>query len=637
MDDEEVQAMDAPTASAAAAAAASSSSSAAAAAPAASSSSFFDSVNSSRSRHRRSYMLHKGVTGATLVVCPMSLLSQWRDEIAKFSNLETLIYHGSSKDRRKVDFAQYDVVLTSYGVVASEHRAVLAAQTAASAAASASGQKGAAASLSAKHLASLSPLFSTHFWRICLDEAHTIRNRTTEQAKAVFKLRGVRRWVITGTLIQNKIDDVFAPLKFLGEEPWCSWGWWHSVISAPFEKQDSLALQRLRAILTPLMLRRTKAMRTASGESIVELPPRVDETLVCEFSPDEQAFYSAIYTRSKAQFEGFVASGSVLNKYVQVLTLLLRLRQCCDHMFLILGRTRTEDEFQADIDNFLHKFASRIDLLAPNAPTIQFLTSLAGDLKKTGADRSECPICLDTPSIPVLTECGHLSCRECLSPMFNERGFARCPVCRAIVSREKLFLVPAQDSGDDGIKRIDPVRDWLHSCKTSRLLAELKAIRLSQDPSAKSIVFSQWTSMLDLIEIPLKREGFSFLRLDGTLSQKERTEVLRKFTSSSSAASILLISLRAGGQGLNLVSANYVFLFDCWWNPSVEEQAIQRVHRIGQTKTCYVRRFVVKGSVEERILELQKRKSHLAQAVSMTPEEQKSMRMNDLVDLFRNV
>ena len=503
-----------------------------------------------------------------------------------------------------------------------------------------------------------------------LDEGHIIRNRSTETAKAVFQLRADRRWVVSGTIIQNKIDDAFAALKFLGEEPWASWGWWKAVISQPFERQDAVALQRLRAILTPLMLRRTKDMRTASGESMVQLPPRIDETLQCTFSDKEAALYEAIYTRSKAQFDSFVASGAVMNKYVQVLTLLLRLRQCCDHAFLVLGRSRTDDEFAKDIDAFLHRFASRVDLAAPNAPSALFLQELGTNLKRTDEDARECPICLSPAEIPVLTECGHLMCRECATPLFNERGFARCPTCRCVISRERLFLVPAVTPE---VQRIDPVANWTHSAKTARLLAELEAIRSGPDPAAKSIIFSQWTSMLDLLEIPLKQAGFAFLRLDGSLSQKDRETVLKKFKNEAKVP-VLLISLKAGGVGLNLVMANYCFFFDCWfdntnhaailaqpaaraesacpapltvwtsdlfrfvfrWNPSVEEQACQRVHRIGQQKTTYVKRFVVQGTVEERILQLQEKKKFLAQSVSMSAEEQSKVRMQDLVDLFRS-
>lgn len=226
----------------------------------------------------------------------------------------------------------------------------------------------------------------------------------------MFHLRGIRRWAVSGTIIQNKLDDVFAPLLFLREEPWSSWGWWSTVISQPFERQEEIALQRLRAILAPLMLRRTKAMRTATGESIVELPPRIDETLHCEFSPEERDFYTALYERSKTQFEGFVSAGTVTSKYIQVLTLLLRLRQCADHPFLVLGHTKSDGDFESDINRFIHRFVSRVDLHADGAPTMEFLQTLTNDLKKE--DKQDCAICLSPTEIPVLTECAHLYCSE---------------------------------------------------------------------------------------------------------------------------------------------------------------------------------------------------------------------------------
>lgn len=221
---------------------------------------------------------------------------------------------------------------------------------------------------------------------------------------------------------------------------------------------------------------------------------------------------------------------------------------------------------------------------------------------------------------------------RCIQPTFNDRGLARCALCRSVIESSRLFLVPQSNPAI----RIDAAKHWKHSSKTKRLMEELKLIRQGPDPTAKVLIFSQWTAMLDLVEIPLNQEKLPFLRLDGSLQQKERESVLKKFATDPDTR-ILLISLKAGGVGLNLVMANYVFFLDCWWNPSVEEQALQRCHRIGQTKTTYIKRFIVVGSVEERILELQEKKKILAQSVAVNTdaEEQKQLRMQDLVDLFR--
>ena len=124
------------------------------------------------------------------------------------------------------------------------------------------------------------------------------------------------------------------------------------------------------------------------------------------------------------------------------------------------------------------------------------------------------------------------------------------------------------------------------------------------------MVFSQFIGMLDLIEYDFKRNNLVYLRLDGSLTQKKRAEILTKFKEDPNIY-IIMISLKAGGVGLNLVEANHVFLMDPWWNPAVEEQAVERDHRIGQKKKVEVIRFICKDSIEERMIELHKAKKEL--------------------------
>ena len=131
------------------------------------------------------------------------------------------------------------------------------------------------------------------------------------------------------------------------------------------------------------------------------------------------------------------------------------------------------------------------------------------------------------------------------------------------------------------------------------------------DDVGKLEIVSQWTSMLDLVQRPLEAAELRFERLDGKLSQPARASVLKRFAARDGPR-ILLLSLRAGGVGLNLVSAQTLYLLDPWWNPAVEEQAVNRIHRIGQRYPVRIKRFLVQDSVEERILELQKRKAALA-------------------------
>ncbi|MGV3621856.1 MAG: SNF2-related protein [Archangium sp.] len=147
----------------------------------------------------------------------------------------------------------------------------------------------------------------------------------------------------------------------------------------------------------------------------------------------------------------------------------------------------------------------------------------------------------------------------------------------------------------------------------------------------RCLVFSQWTSMLDLIEPELKAAGLSFSRLDG--STTNRGEVTEKFQAAD-GPTVLLMSLKAGGTGLTLTAADHVFLVDPWWNPQVEAQAADRAYRIGQDKPVFVYRLVSQGTVEERILQLQDKKRALFEAALEGGEGAASLTREDLLGLF---
>ena len=136
------------------------------------------------------------------------------------------------------------------------------------------------------------------------------------------------------------------------------------------------------------------------------------------------------------------------------------------------------------------------------------------------------------------------------------------------------------------------------------------------------LVFSQFTSALDLLEAELKERNLAFLRLDVTTPRAERGTLVEAFQSSESPLAFL-ISLRAGGTGLNLTRANKVLMLDNWWNPAVDAQAIARAHRIGQSQSVTIHRLVMKGTVEEKILKLQETKRALFEAVVGAPSAER--------------
>src|SRR5450830_1021474 len=189
--------------------------------------------------------------------------------------------------------------------------------------------------------------------------------------------------------------------------------------------------------------------------------------------------------------------------------------------------------------------------------------------------------------------------------VLQRRGFSgsQITIMDALLKLRQVCCDPRLLKGDKAPRnieraKIDMLRDMLPS-----LVAEGRRV----------LVFSQFTEMLDLIGTELKRLQLDWLSLTGKTPAAQRGEVVAQFQ--GKRVPILLISLKAGGIGLNLTAADTVILVDPWWNPAVEEQAIARAHRIGQDQAVFVYKLIVEGSIEERIMELQERKSVLAEGV----------------------
>jgi SWI/SNF-related matrix-associated actin-dependent regulator of chromatin subfamily A3 len=187
------------------------------------------------------------------------------------------------------------------------------------------------------------------------------------------------------------------------------------------------------------------------------------------------------------------------------------------------------------------------------------------------------------------------------------------------------------------------------STKIQALLTDLKNVRSKtpvDEPPIKSVVFSQWTKMLDTIEPVLKSEGFKVVRLDGRMRRIDRAIAIDKFKKDPKVL-VMLISLRAGGVGLNLTAASRIYLLEPYWNPAVEQQAVDRVHRLGQTRPVQTIRFIAKGTIEENMVALQQKKMELArmtfnekdetEAMSSKAQKQALMeeRLAELKNLFR--
>jgi DNA repair protein RAD5 len=590
----------------------------------------------------------------TLVVAPMSLLAQWESEAVKASkpgSMKTLVHYGNEKTTNLQMLCSAsnaasapNVIITSYGTVLSEFNQV----------ANASGSRG-----------SHGGLFSVDFFRVILDEAHTIKNRQAKTSKACYELSARHRWVLTGTPIVNRLEDLFSLVRFLKVEPWSNFSFWKTFITVPFESKDFIrALNVVQTVLEPLVLRRTKDMKTPEGEALVPLPPRKVVVEEIELSKTEREIYDFIFTRAKRAFNDSLQAGTLLKSYTTIFAQILRLRQSCCHPVLTRNKDIVADEEEAaiaaaatDVNGFaddmdLQELISRFESATASAEkendsatqdaSLNFTTHALRQIQTESS--GECPICTEEPMIdPAVTACWHSACKKCLenyiSHQTDKGEIPRCFSCRGNLNPRDVFEVvrhskdspsgsPASVDSDDDLysgarqmsstpritlRRLHPLSP---SASTSAKIGSLLTHLQSLPRNTKSVVFSQFTSFLDLISPQLTRHNIHHLRFDGTMSQKIRAGVLRAFNaenaSDPSAPRVLLLSLRAGGVGLNLTAANRVFMMDPWWSFAVEAQAIDRVHRMGQTQKVEVIRFVVKESIEGRMLRVQERKMVVA-------------------------
>ncbi|KAJ7103027.1 RAD5-like protein [Mycena belliarum] len=515
---------------------------------------------------------------ATLIVAPTSLLSQWEGELQRCStpgSVTVLLWHGQNR-RDLEDVLEDDddgdstikVIITSYGVLASEHA-------------------------KSEKSSSKSPVFEIEWLRVVLDEAHMCKSRTSKTAKAVYALNARRRWAVTGTPIVNKLEDLYSLLKFLDFRPWSDYSFFRSFITLPFLARDPKAIEIVQIILESILLRREKTMLDTNGKRIVELPQKEVTMEYLEFSSMERKIYNSLFNSAKRDFEQLNAKGLVGKNYTHILAMLMRLRRAVLHPNLVLASDdhRTlpkEGDGAVDVNDLIKRFEQGTQ--AGEGSNV-FAQKALENLDLDGAD-AECPLCLDVMQSPmIIPECMHRFCKDCIIAHVANSDDSKCPNCsRGPVYVPRRIQNPVYSCGKN---------DFRSSTKLDALVDNLRKLR-EQDPCFRAVVFSQFTSFLDLIEVVLKREHFEQYRFDGSMDVKKRGIALDEFRASTRRPKVLIVSLKAGGVGLNM---------DCWWNQATENQAIDRVHRIGQEKTVYVKHFIVSNTIEGRILRIQKRKT----------------------------
>lgn len=259
--------------------------------------------------------------------------------------------------------------------------------------------------------------------------------------------------------------------------------------------------------------------------------------------------------------------------------------------------------------------------------TPEIVTALQEMLQLQIESQEMCPICLDIMDEPVITACAHAYDRGCIEQVIERQH--KCPLCRANIEDTSTLVSPAIESGED------PETAAADPDSPSSKIEALTKILTAQGQAAgtKTVVFSQWTSFLDLIEPHLERNGIPFVRIDGRMKSTKRDISTDTFTKDPECK-VLLASLNVCSVGLNLAAANQAILADSWWAPAIEDQAVDRVYRLGQKRDTTVWRLVMENSIEDRVLAIQETKRKLmSDAFRETTRKKADIRATQIGDL----
>ncbi|PNY27303.1 Helicase-like transcription factor, partial [Tolypocladium capitatum] len=529
-----------------------------------------------------------GGPGSTLIVAPVSVMSNWKQQIERHVKADqapsVLIYQGDKKMTAE-DLMRYNVVITSYGRLARERdpkvQRVLLNK-------------------------------SVEWRRVVLDEGHTIRNAKTKVALAACEIRAKSRWVLTGTPIVNSVKDLHSLVKFLHLTGGIEQSEiFNTNVTRKLAVGDRAGEAIIQALVQDICLRRKKDMKFVD----LKLPEKKEYLHRITFHPSEKQKYDALLSEARGALKDFQARSSAGQKgrFQNVLERLLRLRQTCNHWTLC--KERIDDLMKLLENEDVVAFTDKNQALLQEALRL-YLES-----------QEDCAVCYEIPTAPVITNCKHVFCRACITKAIQIQH--RCPMCRNALT-EDCLLEPAPEGKFD-----DNFNTDTQSSKTEAMLQIVRAT--IKNPGSKVIIFSQWTSFLNIVQNQLKCADIKFCRVDGSMNTDKRDRAIDALDNDPDTR-VMLASLAVCSVGLNLVSADTVILSDSWWAPAIEDQAIDRVHRLGQMRETTVWRLVMEETVEERVLDIQSEKRELVgkafQEKEKTGKKTKTTRMADVMKLL---
>ncbi|KAH7308821.1 SNF2 family N-terminal domain-containing protein [Rhexocercosporidium sp. MPI-PUGE-AT-0058] len=531
----------------------------------------------------------------TLLIVPPPLIQSWQKQFRvhlKQKPLSVFVFHGQKK--KVVDkLGQYNVVITTYHTVSSLWR------------------KG----VDAKNVTD--SIFSIDWHRIVLDEAHTIQNPQSHLAQACCALRSGNRWAITGTPIQNKLTDFASIVKFLRVYPYNKQENFDEHISRPWRRGDDQGYLRLKILVRAITIARSKA--------VVDLPQRQDFIHHLDFTTQELRMHEDTKRQTVALLQDTISCSGPARTTFNALQRLNTLRLICSHgqlaQFNILmqtpGQNLSGPSFQADPS------------LGCSEGVLEGLVGGYYSCSQCGMDLLQ-DVVEDTPDLAMLKPASFSARSDICISCTTEAGLTPNRPCNVRDDVEMANSPMSMTSSSS----LDAYRSYPRESmptKIKALVADLTHYSPVEKRGVnKTVVFSYWTYTLDLIQIMLDDSGILYTRIDGRTSLSKRTRALRSFEKDNSLR-VILVSITCGGAGLDLTAASRAYLMEPHWNPMIEEQALCRVHRVGQKRSVTTIRYLMRDSFEEQVIEIQKRKKLLAKVTfGQDPLEESGIGMSTL-------
>ncbi|CAN9079730.1 unnamed protein product [Alternaria alternata] len=520
---------------------------------------------------------------STLIVVPPTLLDVWVSQLRDHVHDDKLTWFVHHRDQKfRLKDSGKPPVFTTYQTLERENRR------------------------------GVHSILTYHWRRVILDEAHTIRNHNTSTAQAMAALRAASRWAISGTPIQNSLLDLHGLFKFLHFSPYDDPKIFDDDVSNVWRvKPVDEAAETFKRLLSCFMIRRTK--------TILNLPSRDSKLMRVPFNLEEKEFYRQIEQPVVDMLNRTTEGGD--HNHVPWMTAIQqinKLRLACN-----LGiSVRSQPSFLpqlGDVDEKISVMKARYSM-----------------------DGGSCQLCLQPVEVSTASSelrgtnqtqlyysaCSNFYCADCAA-LLQYRSTEPC-ACMDQPSSCQLRLLASFPL----TPRLTPTGD-LSPCSTewgqindisSKIWALVSQIR--SRPQEKHVVFSSWTSSLDMVEKALQfypKHVIRSVRIDGKVQPRHRSDAIRQLHDDPSIR-VILITIACGACGLDLTAASTLHLLEPQWNPALEDQALARVHRLGQTRPVTTIRYVMQDSFEEHILKVQDRKKLLANTLLSDRSSLESLR-----------